>query len=187
MKQLALEPEQMKRWREYREEIRETTAEIPIIDNIRFCTPEHVYAETVRYKPDVVVIDYISLMRSGRPGQKGNSMWQAITEITQDLKQNARVLGIPILAAAQTNRSGGKDGAELDNIGNSISIVQDSDKVIGLFADDEMKQRKEIEIRLNKNRRGRLGKFKALWDHDAQQFREENLRDFKRHYKPEDE
>lgn len=178
LKQLQLSEEQMEKWEKYREKIQETAAEIPIIDNIRHCTPEHVFAETVRYKPDLVVIDYISLMRSGRPSQRGMSMWQAITEITQDLKQNARTLGIPIIAAAQTNRQGGKDGAELDNIGNSISIVQDSDKVIGLFADDEMKDRNEMEIRLNKNRRGRLGKFKAIWNHDEQIFRQKILNDF---------
>jgi hypothetical protein len=61
-------------------------------------------------------------------------------------------LGVPIIAMAQTNRSGGKDGAELDNVGYSMSIVQDSDIVIGLFADEEMKDAKEMQIRLNKNR-----------------------------------
>lgn len=181
MRQLGLAPEDFDRWKKIRDQLRETTAEIPIIDNLRYATPDAIFAETVRHKPDLVIVDYISLMRSGRPGQRGVSMWQSITEITQDLKQNARTLMIPILAAAQTNRSGGKDGAELDNIGNSISIIQDSDKVIGLFADDEMKERKEMEIRINKNRRGPLGKFKARWDHSTQEFRELQMQDlFKR-------
>ena len=154
LKQLDLPHEQMENWKKYRDEIREKAADIPIIDKIRHCTPENIYAETVRHEPDVVFVDYISLMRSSRPGQKGASMWQSITEITQDLKQNARTLGVPIVAAAQTNRSSGKDGAELDNIGNSISIIQDSDVVVGLFSDDEMRERKQMEVRVNKNRRG---------------------------------
>jgi len=173
LKQLDLSDEQMSNWKKYRDEIREKAADIPIIDKIRHCTPDNIFAETIRHQPDVVFVDYISLMRSSRPGQKGGmSMWQSITEITQDLKQNARTLGIPIVAAAQTNRSGGKDGAELDNIGNSISIIQDSDVVIGLFADDEMRERKEMEVRINKNRRGPLGKFKAIWDFSTLMFRE---------------
>lgn len=174
MKQLDLPAPAMKTWKKKAQEIRESTADIPIIDSIRRCTPDHVFAEAVRHKPDVVIIDYLSLMRSSHP--RGNQMWQNITEITQDLKQNARTLKIPILAAAQTNRAG-KDGADLENMGYSISIVQDSDVVIGLHADDAMKESKEMEIRLNKNRDGRIGKTKAIWDYDTMQFREKTIKD----------
>lgn len=176
MKQLQLPEDQIKNWRDTKERIQERAGEIPVIDSIRHCTPDHVFAETVRHKPDLVVIDYLSLMRTSSP-MRGNSLWQAMTEITQDLKQNARTLGIPIVAAAQTNRSGGKDGAELDNIGISISVVQDSDIVIGLYADDEMKARKEMEVRLRKNRDGRLGTFKSIWNHDTMEFREKTMKD----------
>lgn len=179
LKHLELEDTSVNNWREKAADIRQKrdVADIPIIDSIRGCTPDHIFAETVRHKPDLVIVDYISLMRSGRPSKNSTSMWQGLTEITQDLKQNARTLGIPIVAAAQTNRSSGKDGAELDNIGYSLSVVQDSDIVIGLYADDEMKERKEMEIRLNKNRDGRLGKFPSIWDHDAMNFREKTMRD----------
>lgn len=176
MKHLKLPKREIKNWRKKAQEIRGTVADIPVIDSIRHCTPDHVFAEATRYKPDLVVVDYLSLMRSSSP-QRGAQMWQSITEITQDLKQTARTLKIPVVAAAQTNRAGGKDGAELENMGYSISIVQDSDICIGLFADEEMKERKEMEIRLNKNRDGRLGRIKALWDHDEMIYREKALND----------
>jgi replicative DNA helicase len=176
MKQLKLPEDQIDHWEETAQKIREKTAEIPVIDNIRSCNPDHVFAETIRHKPDLVVIDYLSLMRSSRPS-RGMSVWQSITEITQDLKQNARTLKIPIVAAAQTNRSGGKEGAELDNIGYSLSIVQDSDIVLGLFADDEMRERREMEIRLRKNRDGRLGEYRVRWDHETMDFREKTKSD----------
>lgn len=172
LKQLQLPDEQIERWRQKAEEVALSIADIPIIDSIRHCTPDHVFAETVRHKPDLVVIDYITLMRSSRPGQKGASMWQSVTEITQDLKQNARTLKIPIIAMAQTNRGSAKDGADLDNVGYSLSIVQDSDIVIGMFADDAMKENKEMQIRLKKNRDGGLGEFMARWDHDNMDFRQ---------------
>lgn len=175
LKQLDLPPEDIANWRKKAQEIVDTTHDIPVIDNIRHCTPDHIFAETVRHMPDLVVIDYLSLMRSGRPNARNAAMWQTVTEITQDIKQNARTLGIPVLAAAQTNRQGGKDGAELDNIGSSISIVQDSDVVIGLHADEEMRERKEMEVRLRKNRDGKLGKFRAVWDHENMLFREKEL------------
>jgi replicative DNA helicase len=178
IKQLDLPEEQIKNWREIASRVKDKKCDIPVIDSIRGCTPDHIFAETVRHKPDLVIVDYLSLMQSARPSSRGgSSMWQGLTEITQDLKQNARTLKIPIVAAAQTNRSGGKDGAELDNIGYSISVVQDSDIVIGLFADDEMKENRRMQIRLNKNRDGRLGKFNAIWDHEKMDFRQADLSD----------
>jgi replicative DNA helicase len=174
LKQLELEPEAVEDWRKVASEIREAMHEVQVIDNIRGCTPDHIFAETVRHKPDVVMVDYVSLMRSGRPTHRGTSMWQSLTEITQDLKQNARTLGIPIIAAAQTNRSSGKDGAELDNIGYSISVVQDSDIVLGLYSDEEMREKRLMEIRINKNRDGKIGKFSSLWDYENGDFREAN-------------
>lgn len=176
IKQLQLPESQIENWRRTADEITDKSQDIPVIDSIRGCTPDHVFADTVRHKPDLVLIDYLSLLRSSRPS-RNSSMWQTLTEITQDLKQNARTLGIPIIAAAQTNRAGGKDGAELDNIGYALSVVQDSDIMIGLFADDEMKERKEMEIRLNKNRDGRLGKFMAKWDHENMEFRQLTMKD----------
>ena len=171
IKNLNLPEEQLEHWSKIAAKIKKKGISLPVSANMRNCTPDMIYAETLRHKPDLVIIDYISLMRSNR-ANKGASLWQTVTEITQDLKQNARVLGIPILAAAQTNRSGGKDGAELDNIGNSISIVQDSDIVIGLFADETMRENKTMEIRLRKNRDGALGQFEAVWDHERMIFRE---------------
>lgn len=176
IKQLKLPEEQIENWRKTAERIAGKKCDIPVIDSIRGCTPDHVFAETVRYKPDIVIVDYLSLMRSNRPS-RNVQMWQSLTEITQDLKQNARTLHTPIIAAAQTNRAGGKDGAELENIGYALSVVQDSDIMIGLHADEGMKERQEMELRLNKNRDGRLGKVLARWDHANMLFRELTLED----------
>ena len=171
MKHLELPDDQLKRWRDKASEVKGSVSEIPVIDRIRHCTPDQVFAETVRHKPDLVVIDYLSLMRTGRAG-RGTTMWQSITEITQDLKQNARTLLTPILAAAQTNRSGARDGAELENLGGSISIAQDSDIVLGLFADDLMKAESRMQLRVNKNRDGKVGNIDLTWDHKSLTYQE---------------
>lgn len=149
--------------------------DIIVIDNIRNCTPDHIYSETIKHEPDLVVVDYISLMRSSKPQGKNDTHWNVITDITRDLKQNARILKVPILAAAQTNRAGAKDGAELDNIGYSQSITQDSDIVIGLHADKEMKDANVRQIRLRKNRDGALKEFYAKWDYQNMDFREKKM------------
>jgi replicative DNA helicase len=179
LKHLELPESEIKDWKTKAKEIQAAAAkhDIPVIDSIRGCNPDHVFGETIRHKPDIVFIDYLGLMRSARPHNRGSSLWQSITEITQDLKQNARTLGIPIVAAAQTNRAGAKEGADLDNIGGSISVTQDADIMIGLFADDEMKEQKLMELRLNKNRDGRLGKLTAIWDHEKLDFRQQGTAD----------
>ena len=176
MKQMDLKSDQLENWREYAASMKNKVNEIRVIDSIRHCTPENVYAEAVRYRPDIIFVDYLSLMRTAR-ASRGTSLWQSLTEITQDLKMNARTLKIPIVAAAQTNRAGGKDGAELDNIGYSLSVIQDSDIVIGLYANEEIKERKEMEIRLNKNRDGPLGIFTAVWNHDELDFRDKDQKE----------
>lgn len=178
MKQLGLNKDDIDTWREKAEQVRKKVAskDILVLDRLRNCTPDKIFMETVRHKPDVVFVDYLSLMRSSSPS-RNSSMWQNLTEITQDLKQNARVLGCPIVAAAQTNRSSAKDGADLENIGYALSVVQDSDIVIGLHADEQMRDEKRMEIRVRKNRRGRLGQFMNIWNHDEMDFREENMAD----------
>lgn len=185
LKHLDLEEVALDSWRETAGKIQHKECDITVIDSIRDCTPNHVFAETIRHQPDVVFVDYVGLMKSGTPVSRGAQQWQTLTEITRDLKQNARTLGIPIVAAAQTNRSG-KEGAELNNVGNSISIAQDPDIFIGLHGDDEMKEAKRREIRLLKNRDGKLGSFTAIWDYENQNFREEVMADrFQRVYTEE--
>ncbi len=177
-RQLKLTDDDEKSWEQLADEAQNDAErrDILINDAIAVCTPDKVFMETVKHTPDIIFIDYLSLMRSSSP-TRSNSIWQSIGEITQELKKNARMLGIPIVAAAQTNRSGAKDGAELDNIGQAIAIVQDSDVVIGLHADEDMKREKRMEVRVNKNRGGRLGKIPYIWDHDRMVFREETMRD----------
>jgi replicative DNA helicase len=174
MKNMELDPSDLEAWRSKAAEVRDSVASIPVISTIRHCTPDHVFAEAVRHAPDVVLVDYVSLMRSNRPS-RSVSMWQGLTEVTQDLKQNARTLGIPHIVAAQLNRSGKAD-ASLENMGYSLSIVQDSDIILMLKQDDDMKALSppEMELILSKNREGRIGDFRCIWDHAHLDFREKN-------------
>ncbi len=175
LKKFNLSEAELNRYRDRAISLHNADKDIIVIDNIRNCTPDHIYAETVKHKPDLVIVDYISLMRSGQPGIKGAKNWEVLSEITRELKQNARILKIPIIAAAQTNRSGAKDGAEMDNIAYSQSIIQDCDIMIGLHADKEMKDANERHVRLRKNRDGPLAEFYARWDYQNMDFREKRM------------
>lgn len=174
LRDLHLDDDEMDNWREFAEKVKERPCDIPVIDSLYRLTPDQVYAEMLRHRPDVAIIDYVGLMRSSRM-TRGTQRHQQVADITQDLKITARMLNIPIIMAAQTNRGGAKDGADLDNVADSISISQDSDVVIGLFQDEDGERDQEMEIRVNKNRRGKRPKFTAIWKHDTQEFREKNI------------
>lgn len=173
-KKFNLSESEINRYRDRALSLQEAEKDIIVIDDIRNCTPDHIYSETIKHEPDLVVVDYISLMKSGSANNKAKN-WEVLSDITQELKQNARILKVPIICAAQTNRSGAKDGAELDNIAYSQSIVQDSDIVIGLHADKEMKDANLREIRLRKNRDGPLKEFMAKWNYENMDFREKRM------------
>src|SRR3954447_5858299 len=61
MKDLDLAPEELAHWEQYRQKLIESSNDIPVIDKLRPCTPDHVLAETIRHRPDIVLIDYVGL------------------------------------------------------------------------------------------------------------------------------
>jgi replicative DNA helicase len=98
-------------------------------------------------------------------------MWEKVTNITQQLKQISRSLKIPIIGVAQTNRSGYASGATMDNMAFSQSIVNDSDIILGLNQDEEMKDQKKMGIRLLKNRDGQTDECDLLWKMKTMEFK----------------
>lgn len=169
LKGLNLKDEELAQWEKVADRVENLNNDIIIIDKVPNCTVEKVFAEANRYKPDIIGIDYLSLMQTPRgSGQH----WEKITYITNHLKQMSRSLKIPIVAITQTNRSSAADGAKLDNISYSQSVSQDADIVLGLFADDEMREQKRMELRMLKNRDGLIKNIDMYWDMAKMDFRE---------------
>lgn len=164
MKSIQLNEGDVDKWKEIAEkvELGRKEHDIIILDDIGRCDVDKVYAETVRHNPDLVMLDYISLMQS-HSGFRG-AHWEKITEITRNLKGQARGLRIPILAIAQTNRSSAKEGAQDDNIAYANSILQDSDVVLGLHSDKNMKANKKMQLKLIKNREGIICNWDLYWN-----------------------
>lgn len=168
LKAHELEPADLELWRTKAEKVRDKKCDIIVKDDVRSCTPDFVFAEASRYQPDILAIDYVSLMETSRSA--GNQMWEKITYLTQSLKQVARTTGIPIIGVAQTNINSAEGGAKLDNIAYSRSIGQDSDIVLGLKQDDDMKENKQMTVRMLKNRDGATAEADLLWDMDRMKF-----------------
>ena len=108
-------------------------------------TPASIAAQIERNKPDVVFIDYLTLMNS----HAGD--WQAIAGLSAELKGIAMRYGVPIIAAAQINRTAiGEDLPGAEHLAGADAIGQDADAVI------TMKQvsRHVVKMKLAKYRHG---------------------------------
>lgn len=171
LKSLSLSDSEKKKWEKEAERASNAKSDITVLDDISDCTVEKVYSIGKQYKPDLLIIDYITLMKF-TSAKVAN--WEKIQYLTQSLKQLARDVDFPpIIAVAQANSEAAKDGATLSNLGYGKSIGMDSDIVIGLHQDPEgkMASMKQMEVRLNKNRDGEKTVAKMYWDMSKMLFR----------------
>lgn len=177
LKKAELGEGDIKKWREWAVRAGNASSDIIVIDNIGSCTVERVHSIAEQYNPDLLVVDYVSLMDT--PGGQG-AMWEKVTYLTQKLKTIARNPTCPpVIGIAQTNIASAGDGAKLENIAYSRSIGQDSDIVLGLHQDQDgkMKARHEMEVRLLKNRDGEITNSKMFWNPSQGEYREWQITD----------
>jgi len=175
LKSLDLTAAEISAWEAAAARVAAGPGDILTLDDVRLCSVDSIYGDIVRYEPDLVCIDYISLMDVHRGA--GNSMWEKITYLTQSLKQVSRTAKVPIIGVAQTNIDSAEGGAKLTNISYARSIGQDSDIVLGLHSDEKMKENRHMEVRLLKNRDGRTTNAQLFWDLDHMEFRERTSAD----------
>jgi len=93
---------------------------------------------------DLVVVDYIQLMRSG--SNKNDGRVQEISEITQGLKALAKELDVPVLALSQLSRAVEQRDdkkPQLSDLRESGSIEQDADVVMFVYREAYYLERKE--------------------------------------------
>ena len=116
---------------------------------------------------DLVVIDYLQLMRSGT---RTENRVQEISYISRALKALARELMVPVIAASQLSRAveGRNDKRPiLSDLRESGSIEQDSDIVMFLYRDEvynEHTDKKHIaEVIVAKHRNGPTGKVELAF------------------------
>lgn len=108
-----------------------------------------------------ILVDYLQLMH----GVTRDNRVQEVSEISQGLKNLARELGVPVLAAAQLSRAmearGGKP--RLSDLRESGSIEQDADVVMFLHREDE-EVREIVTCAIEKHRNGPAGQFNLYFN-----------------------
>lgn len=143
-----------------------------------------------RYGIGLLIVDYLQLMSSPGKGGEQNRV-QEISQISQGLKQIARELNIPVIAASQLSRSvEARDNKrpQLADLRESGSIEQDADMVWFLYREEyylsrqlgagdtldgdkkmlEMKDKLEkvrgiTELIISKNRKGPTDTIKLMF------------------------
>jgi len=108
-----------------------------------------------------IVVDYLQLMH----GRNRDNRVQEVSEISQGLKNLARELKLPVLAAAQLSRAMEARGGRprLSDLRESGSIEQDADVVMFLHREDE-EVREMVACSIEKHRNGPTGSFNLYFN-----------------------
>jgi replicative DNA helicase len=117
---------------------------------------------------DLVVIDYLQLMSSGK---KIENRVQEVSEMTRGLKIMAKDLNVPVITLSQLSRgTESRTGHKpmLSDLRESGSIEQDADIVLFLYREDYYEQNEENHNQatciIGKNRHGSVGDIPLHWD-----------------------
>ena len=121
---------------------------------------------------EVIVVDYIQLMRTGETEE---NRVQEIAAITRNLKSLARELNVVIIGLSQLSRAAGDAGLEpkLSTLRESGGIEQDADIVLMLWKDKEETAPgapRLIHGSVAKNRNGPTGVFTLLFASEQARF-----------------
>lgn len=122
-----------------------------IVPKSRLLTPSQISAFAKNLGVDLIMVDGAYLLQ---PSTKGfTSKWEKVATVSNELKQTALDLGLPLIATAQIKRgASGEDGYDPEDIALSDALGQDADFVIAIWPNKVMKERAELQ--LIKNRYG---------------------------------
>lgn len=149
------------------------------VDDTAGITPQELRSKCRRLKIeqslDLIVIDYLQLMESGR---RTDNRQQEISEITRFLKNTARELNVPIILLSQLSRAVDNRTDHrpvLSDLRESGAIEQDADIVLFLYREyvysREEESKDTAEIIIAKHRNGPTGKIDAIFEGQYTRFK----------------
>lgn len=121
---------------------------------------------------DLVMIDYLQLMTSGK---RTDNRQQEVSDITRTLKIAARELDVPILLLSQLSREVEKRNVkrpQMSDLRESGAIEQDADIIIFIYREHPgdgdptvtEAQRNQVELIIAKHRNGETGSVDVKWE-----------------------
>lgn len=157
-----------------------------LIDDTPGISVQQVRARCRRLKKesglDLIVVDYLQLLTSGIARAETNRV-QEISYISRSLKEMARELKVPVLAAAQLSRAVEQRAdkrPQLSDLRESGSIEQDSDVVMFLYRDElynpNTEHPNQAEVIVAKHRNGPTDTIWLYFRKDLTQFVDSEMR-----------
>ena len=154
------------------------------IDDSSRVTPAEILSKCRRIKSknngqlDLVMIDYIQLMSSGKKSNEQNRT-QEVADITRELKIMAKELDVPVIALSQLRRMQTKE-PQLSDLRESGAIEQDADIVMFInrpdvtATEEELKkgniQKGMADLIIAKHRNGGLDRIKLRFKGELTKF-----------------
>ena len=123
-----------------------------------------IRAQALRMKAQVVMVDYVQIIRPDRSGDR----YQAITQISIGLHELAQTTGMVVMGAAQLSRSAAHTLPTNADLKESGQLEQDADAVLLL---GNAEDGRSVCI-LSKNKEGRVGEIPLAFDKERQRFLE---------------
>jgi replicative DNA helicase len=127
---------------------------------------------------DLLIVDYLQLMRAMQEGKRYSNREQEIAEISRGLKGIAKELGVPVLALAQLSRAVENRSSkvpQLSDLRESGAIENDADVVLFIYRDElynpEAEESKNTaDIIIAKHRNGPTGEVRLGFEASQTRF-----------------
>jgi len=138
-----------------------------ILDIPRGCTMSMVESKYIdkchEYQPDLIVVDYISLMT---PDKEQGSDWLNLGRLAEQMHEFCRTYGIPVISPVQLNRPKSNGRGDFDppspdqhRVGRSIMLTQNSNILLNIETRKDEELKPDMIIKIAKMRDGEKGSF----------------------------
>jgi len=131
-----------------------------------------------QYGLDLLIVDYLQLMRATLEGKRYANREQEIAEISRGLKGIAKELGVPVLALAQLSRAVENRQSkvpQLSDLRESGAIENDADVVLFIYRDElynpeGVDSKNTADILIAKHRNGPTGEVRLGFEASQTRF-----------------
>lgn len=104
------------------------------------------------FKPDVVVIDYINLIK---PVSKGLNTYESVKEIAEQLRALAFKYNVPFVTASQLKRDAfNTTNPGMEGVSESIGLAATCDVMCSIWQEEEDREMGVVHLGMSKNRFG---------------------------------
>ena len=105
------------------------------------------------FKPDIIFVDYLNICASSRYKGAVVNSYTYVKAIAEELRGLAVEVGVPIVSATQTTRSGfGNSDPDLTDTSESFGLPATADFMFALISTEELEQQGRLMVKQLKNR-----------------------------------